>query len=112
DIRIVLRYRLGPGLSLQAWNFIPEMIEHGVDRRVPIVPSAMHLASGDHVDAGDFLIEYGCLCGTQLRIGQIAVCELSQGDKPIESLIPAWDTVCADHRGCIPRIERHLPPLT
>jgi hypothetical protein len=41
------------------------------------MPSALHLAPSDHIDARYFLLEYGGLRGTQLRIGQIALGELA-----------------------------------
>ena len=54
---------LGFGLALKRWNFLPEMIQHRIGRRVSIVRSTMHLAAGDDVDARDLLFQDGRLRG-------------------------------------------------
>ena len=50
-VRIVLRDRLWPRFALEGGNLLPEVIQHRVGRRVPVVPAAMHFAAGDDVDA-------------------------------------------------------------
>ena len=72
DMRIVRRDGLGLGLALKRRDLVPEVVEHRIRRRVPIVRAAMHLAARDDVDAGDFLFEDGRLSRPLLRIGEIA----------------------------------------
>src|SRR5437763_16652383 len=68
DVGVVRGDRLGPRLAMETGNLLPEMIEHRVRRRMPIVPRSVHLAAGNHVDAGDFLLEDGRLRRAQLRV--------------------------------------------
>ena len=67
----------GDGLRLcfttEGGNLLPEIVEHRVRRRMTIVRPAMHLPAGDHIDAGDLLLEDGSLCRPQLRIGEIPI---------------------------------------
>ncbi len=59
----------------------------------------MHLAAGDHVDAGDLLFQDRRLRRAQLGVGKIARGELACSHEPVQGLIPARHAVRADHRG-------------
>src|SRR5581483_5523802 len=54
-----------------ASNSVPEVVEHRIGWRVPIVGAPMHLAAGDDIDTGDFLLQYGRLGSPQLGVGKI-----------------------------------------
>ena len=56
-VRVVLTDRLGPGNALKSRDFLPEMVQHGIRRRMPIVSAPMHLAACDDVDPGDLLFQ-------------------------------------------------------
>ena len=107
DVRIVLGDRLGSGLSLKSRDLLPEMVEHRVGRRVPVMRAPMHFASGDHVDPRNLLFYDRRLHRAKLRVGKIGRLELSQGDEPVESLVPARDAMRTDDSGRIFRVPRH-----
>jgi len=107
DVRIVLGDRLGPGLSLKGRDFLPEVVEHGVWRRVPVMGAPMHFAPRDHVDPRRLLFQDRRLHRAKLRVGKIGRLELSQGHQPVERLVPAWNTVRADDRGRVFWVPRH-----
>ena len=69
DVRVVRRDRLRLGAALEGRNLLPEVIQHRVRRRVPVVRAPMHLAAGHDVDRRQFLIEHRRLGGAILRIG-------------------------------------------
>src|SRR5690348_366448 len=56
-VRIVLRNRLRTRLALKGRNLLPEMIQHGVRRRVAVMPPTMHLAARDYVNSRVLLFE-------------------------------------------------------
>ena len=66
----------------------------------------MHLAAGDNVDPGDFLLEDGRLHRAQLGVGEIARSQLAEGDEAIERLVPARHAVGADDGSGVRRIAR------
>ena len=107
DVGVVRGDRLGPRLAMETGNLLPEMIEHRVRRRMPIVPPSVHLAAGNHVDAGDFLLEDGRLRRAQLRVHQIAFAELAKGNKAVQCFVPSRHAVRPHHCGRVPRIKRH-----
>ena len=106
-VRIVRRNGLRFGFSLKRRNFLPEMVQHRIRRRVPIVRPTMHFAAGNHVDPRDFLFEDGRLGRPQLRIREIAGCQLAGGNKPVHRLIPPRDAVRADNGRRVFWIVRH-----
>ena len=99
DVGIVAGDRLWPRLALKRRNLLPEMIEHRVRRRVPVVPSAVHFAAGDDIDAGDLLLQDRGLGRAQLRVGEVALGELAQRNQPVQGLVPARHAVRADDGG-------------
>jgi hypothetical protein len=56
NIRIVLADGLRPGDTLNRRNFLPEVVQHGIGERMPVMRSALHLATADDVDACNLLL--------------------------------------------------------
>jgi hypothetical protein len=74
---------------------------------VPVVPATEHLSARDHINPSDLLFENGSLCGSQLRISEIALDQLSKRDKPIKRRVPTRHAIGADHGGGKGRILWH-----
>jgi hypothetical protein len=83
NVWIVRCDRLRFGLALKGWNHMPEMVEHGIGGRVPVVGSPVHLPTGNDVDARNFLLKNSSLAGALLSISEIARCQLPGGDEPV-----------------------------
>ena len=110
NIGVVAGDRLGLRLALKGRDLLPEMIEHRVRRRMPVVRAPMHFPAGDDVDAGDFLLEDRGLRGPQLRIRKIARRQLAERHQPVQSLVPSRHAMRADDGGRISFIWWHRPP--
>ena len=76
-----------------------------------VVRASVHLAAGDHVDAGDLLIENGRLAGAKLRVRHRRHGELTDRKQPIQRLEPVRHAVRADHRRGVFRVSAHHPQL-
>ena len=68
DVGIVFRDRFGPRVPLEGRNLLPEVIQHRVWRRVAVMGSPMHLATGDDIDSRKFLFQDRGLAGTELGV--------------------------------------------
>jgi hypothetical protein len=79
--------------ALERWDLLPEMVQHGVRRRMPIVGAAMHLAAGDDVDAGELLVEHCGLRGAILRVRHRRHRQLTDSDQAVERLVPVRHAV-------------------
>jgi hypothetical protein len=106
-VRIVGRDRLRLGAALERRDALPEIVQHGVGRRVPVVSAPMHLAAGHHVDVGQLLVEDGGLAGAVLCIRQRGHRKLSERHQAVERLVPVRHAVRADHGGGVLRIRLH-----
>jgi hypothetical protein len=71
-IRVVLTNRYWPGGALKGGDFLPEVVQHRVWRRVPIVRPAMHLTTCNYVDPCRFLVQNRGLGSAKLRVGEVA----------------------------------------
>ena len=111
DIRVVFRDRLWSGFTLKCRYSLPEVIEHGIGGRMPIMGSAVCLPTRDYVDARRLLLDDRCLHDPVLCISHVLPEQLPHRNKAVERLIPARDAVGADHRGRIFRVVRHRCPL-
>ena len=109
NVRIVLGDRLRLGLALKRGDLLPEVIEHRVRRRMPVVRPAMHFAAGDDIDAGDLLLKDRGLGCPQLRVGEIARGKLAQRYQPVQRLIPSRHAVRADDGRRVFLVLRHCP---
>jgi hypothetical protein len=107
DVWIVRRDRFGLGLTLERGNHVPEVIQHRVGRRVPVVRPAMHLPPGDDVYAGNFLFQNRGLARSQLCVGKIAWRQLAAGHQPVKRLVPSRNAVGTDHCGRVRQVSRH-----
>ena len=97
----------GSGLALKGRDLLPEVIEHRVGRRVPVMGPPMHLAARDHVDARGLLFQDRRLHRAKLRVRDIRRLELAQRNEAIERLVPARDAMSADHGGRVFWVTRH-----
>src|SRR5687768_9456275 len=96
DIRIVRRDRLRPRLSLERRNLVPEVVQHGIRRRMAIVAPPVHLTASDHVYTGDLLLNDRGLSRAKLSVREVALTELPCRDKPVQRLVPARHAVSAN----------------
>jgi hypothetical protein len=111
-VRVVPSDGLGPGGALKGGDFLPEVVQHRVGRRVTIVRPPMHLTARDDVDSRRLLFQNRGLGGAKLRVGEIARRKITQGNQAIQRLIPARDAMRADNRGGVFFVVRHSDPLT
>ena len=72
------------GRALECGNLLPEVIEHGVGRRMPVVRASVHFATGDDVDAGQFLVQDRGLASAILRVHHRCHRQLTDRDEPIQ----------------------------
>jgi hypothetical protein len=79
-IRVMLADRLRSGNALKSGNLLPEMVQHRIRGRVPIVSPPMHLTSRDDVDPRRFLFQNRSLRRTKLGIREIGRRDFAQGD--------------------------------
>jgi hypothetical protein len=84
DIWVVGSNRLRLGHALECGNLLPEVIEHGVGRRMPVVRASVHFATGDDVDAGQFLVQDRGLASAILRVHHRCHRQLTDRDEPIQ----------------------------
>ncbi len=107
DVRVIFGDRLRPGLALKGGYLLPEIIEHGVGRRVPIMSSAVRLTTRDYVYSRRLLIHDRRLHDPVLGIGHVFRSQQSQDHQTIQRLIPARDAISADHGRGVFRIASH-----
>jgi len=69
--------------------------------------TAMHLSTGNDVDASKFLIMDRRLASPKLGVRHRTHGQLAHGDEAVEGLVPIGDAVSANHRGGIPGIPDH-----
>ena len=113
DVGVVRRDRLGFRAALEGADLLPEVVQHGVGRRVAVVRAAVHLAAGHDVDAGQLLVEHGGLGAAVLRVGHGREPELAHGNQAVERLVPVRHAMRADHGrrvSWIPGHCRRSPP--
>src|ERR1700722_19433404 len=110
DVRIVFRDWFRAGLAVKGGYFLPEIVEHGVGRRVPIMSTAVRLAARNYVYPRRLLIQDRPLHDPVLGIGHVLWSQLPQCDEAIYRLIPAWHAISADDRRGVFRIPSHLLP--
>src|ERR1043165_4173598 len=60
-VRVIAGDGLRLGLTLEGRNLLPKIVEHGVRRRVAIVPAPVHFTTSDDIDPGTLLFENGRL---------------------------------------------------
>ena len=97
----------GRVLPRKAGILLPEVIEHGIGRRMTVVGAAVHLAAGDHINSRDLLIQDSGLLDAKLRVGHRAHAKLPDSNQPIERLKPIGHAVGPNHRRCKLRVSYH-----
>ncbi len=111
DVWIAKRDGLRAGRALERWDLLPEMVQHGVGRRVAIVGAPVHLAARNDVYASQFLLQDRRFAGAELGVAEGAHGQLTHGDQAVERLVPIGHAVRSDYGGRVLRIERHPAPL-
>ena len=110
DVRVVRGDWLRPRGALKGRDLLPEMVQHRVRRRVPVVRPPMHLAARDDVNSGDLLVEDRGLGCAILRVGHGRHRELSDGDEAVERFVPVRNAMGANHGRGVLRIPDHVLP--
>src|ERR1700751_2241475 len=97
NVGIVFRDRLGPGLALKRWYFLPEVIQHSVRRRVPVMGAAVCLAARNNIYSGGLLIQDRGLHDPELSVLHVLRLQFAKRHEAVEGFIPARDAICADN---------------
>src|SRR6266516_1114830 len=74
-------------------NLLPEEVEHSVRWRMTIIGSPVHLAAGNDIYSGGFLIQNGSLAGSILCISHIRFRKGTYLYLPLKGLVPTGNTI-------------------
>jgi len=94
-------------LALKGEDLLPEVIQHGVRRRVPVMGSPMRLAASGYINSRRLLLENRRLHNPVLCVRHIFREQLPHRNEPVERFIPAREAISADHGGSVLRVMRH-----